>query len=423
MFDALRANPSRITILKGSARSTKTYSLIQYWISLALDNDTKPKPEKLRFLALRQRLTWMRHTVVADFKTIMQTQFGLWDEDNFNKKESTYKLGNSEFIFSGLDDSGGQKFHGLALDYLWCNEANEVDWSSIDQLLIRMKKGAFFDYNPNINANHWLLKKLEERPDCTVVHSTYLDNPFLEQSIIDEIESREPTPANIENGTADAIIWKIYGLGLRGEIKGLVYPNIKIIKEMPTNDNFGYGMDWGFSSDPTTLVKCFEMNGELYLHEELYEAGLLDITNPHNPSAMSVEYRLAEKKIPKDKRIWADSSDPKAIKNIQYAGWDIDRVSKPPGSILGGINLVKRYPINVTEESMNLIDELQKYTWKENKNRESTTIPVDTYNHLCDGFRYWAWMELGDYSHRRTGSGGCGIMSVKMNTGADRYGY
>lgn len=422
VFEMVRKRPERIIVLEGSTRSTKTYSLIQYWITLALENENNAK-ETLRFLALRQRATWIKHSLMADFKDIMKKQFGIWNEDNFNKKDSVYVLGNSEFIFGGLDHEGGQRFHGMPTDYVWFNEANEIDWPSVDQILLRMKKKAFFDYNPNINAQHWLLKRIKPRSDCVVIHSTYKDNPFLEDKVVAEIESREPTEANIKNGTADATIWKIYGLGLRAEIKGLIFPNVKAIKELPKCENYGFGMDFGFATDPSTLVQCFELNGELYLKERMYKHGLLDIVNPHDVTHPSVEQEFIDLKIPKVKKIWADSADPQAIKNLCICGWDMEGAKKPAGSILSGINLMKRYNLNVTEDSMNLLDELSKYKWKEDRNGTSLGEPIGTFNHIIDAARYYFYMSIGDARVRLGGGSGCGIESVRMHTGADRFEY
>ncbi len=420
VFDALRRTESRIVSLRGSSRSTKTYSVIQWMIALALENEELKKPKSLSFLILRSRLTWVRHTVLKDFIDIMREQFGLYKESDYNKKDATYTLGHSSFVFGGDDDP--YKWSGFAGDYVFLNECDQIKYATVNQLLIRLKGRMIVDYNPCIPESHYILTKLESREDCTVLHSTYKDNPFLPQQIVDEIESREPTQQNIENGTADETIWKIYGLGIRAQIKGVVFPNFNIVSEFPDIKEFGYGGDWGFMADPTTLIQCCEYHGELYFREKLYERGLLDIINPHNPSALSVELRFKELEISKTHRIWADSADPKAIKNLQYVGYNIDKVSKTPGSILAGLNLLKRYKLNITEDSLNTIQEFQNYKWKETKSGESLNMPVDTWNHAIDGIRYWGWMELADNMSRRSGYRPQ-IGSLKMSTSADRYAY
>jgi phage terminase large subunit len=418
VFDVLRTRKERAVVLEGSARSTKTYSMAQHYLNLALENETNKK-EELRFIILRSRLTWLKHTVLSDFKTIAKDHFGIWNDKNFNKNESTYRLGNSEFIFGGLDHENGQKFHGMPSDYVWFNEANEIDHSTVKQIMMRMKKQAFFDYNPNMPKTHWLLTKIRTRKDCCVIHSTFKDNPFLEQSIIDEIKSYEPTDENITNGTADEAYWKIYGLGVRADVKGVIF-NIKIVKEFPKIEEFCYGQDFGFSNDPTTLIKTGQYGGELYFHEELYEKGLTNIINPHNPSQPSIEQRYNELRIPKNKQIWSDSEDAKAIADLQNCGWDVLPVKKGAGSIVDGIMTMKRYPINVTEDSINLIDEFHKYKWKQDKSGNSLNVPVDAFNHGIDGCRYstTSYIDPSAYGGKKAYVG-----SIKMNNGASKYGH
>lgn len=420
VFNAIRQRDEKMLILEGSARSTKTWSIAQFFLNLALENELNAK-EDLRFIILRSRLTWLKHTVLADFKQIAKKQFGIWREQDFNKHESIYRYGTSEFIFGGLDHEHGQKFHGMPSDYVWLNEANEVDWDTVKQITMRMKKRLICDYNPNIPKTHWLLTKLRRRKDSCVIHSTFNDNPFLEQSIIDEIKGYEPTPENIENGTADEAYWKIYGLGLRADIKGLIF-NILIekTKEYPTSKDFCYGMDFGFTNDPTTLNKLVEKNGVIHIHEELYERGLTNIINSHKPEQLSIEQRFIELHIPKDVPIWADSADAKAIADLQNCGWDVRPCTKGAGSIVDGINTMKRFVLKVTEDSVNTIDEFHKYKWKEDKSGVCANIPVDAFNHSIDGIRYASseGIEGGNNT-----SGKPYLSSIKMSTGAEKYAY
>ena len=119
VFDAIRNSTDKILVLEGSSRSTKTYSIIQFLISIALDNENQKKPKRLRIAIVRARLTWIKNTVLVDFKDILQDQFGMWNEKHYNKSEFIYRLGYTEFSFTGLDHEQGQKFHGAKYDYVW----------------------------------------------------------------------------------------------------------------------------------------------------------------------------------------------------------------------------------------------------------------------------------------------------------------
>lgn len=400
LFDAIRARDERIVILEGSARSTKTYSVLQFLTYLALENEQQKHPRHLRVAIVRSRLTWIRNTVMVDFKNILRDQFGLWNEGDMNKSNFVYTLGKTEFVFTGLDKEEGQKFHGAKNDYIFLNEAIELNWPSVNQLLIRMPAGRMFvDYNPNMDAKHWIEEKLKKRDDVCVIHSTYKDNPFLEEEVVKEIERLEPTPENIERGTADETQWKIYGLGLRAQVKGLVYPHWSTVPEMPAAETYKYGLDWGFSNDPAAIVKWAVVKGDLYLEEKLYERGLTNIDNPHNMAQPSIERRLNELGVSSKALIVADSAEPKSIQDLKNCGFNIVGAKKGPNSIRDGIKSMKRYRIFVVDPSCNLVTELTRYKYQEDNNGELQPQPVDAWNHLLDAARMVALYEDEVASH------------------------
>jgi len=388
VFDALRKRTEKIVVLEGSSRSTKTYSIIQHLISLALENENSKTRKPMRIAIVRARLTWLKNTVFPDFQNIMTNQFGLWEENSMNRTEFYYRLGSTTFVFTGVDHEQGQKFHGAKNDHIWLNEATELDYPSVRQMLLRLTGRMFIDYNPNMDQYHWLEQKIKKRPDVCVIHSTYKDNPFLEASVVQEIERLEPNQKNIDEGTADETAWKIYGLGLRAQIHGLVYPSWNLVKEMPISKNYIYGLDWGYSNDPAALVKTCIHDGELYLEEKLYEKGLTNIDNPSNPNQPSLERRFAELGITAKDIIAADSAEPKSIQDLKNCGYDIRGIKKGPGSVLDGITAMKRYKINIVESSTHLISEVTKYKWLENRDGTSLNRPIKGWDHLLDGSRY-----------------------------------
>jgi phage terminase large subunit len=416
LFETIRSRTERVVILEGSARSTKTYSVLQYLIYLAVENENAKKPRHLRIAIVRSHLTWIRSTVLVDFKNILRDQFGLWNEASMNKTNLVYSLGKTEFVFTGLDKEEGQKFHGAKNDYVFLNEAIELNWPSVQQLLFRMPGRMLVDYNPNMDSRHWIETKLKKRPDACVIHSTFRDNPFLEDDLVQELERLEPTPENIERGTADEAQWKIYGLGVRAQIKGLVYPNWDMVPTMPKAEEYFYGIDWGFSVDPTALVQAAFVNGELYVQELLYERGLTNIENPSNTEQPSIERRLGELNVSRKFLICADSAEPKSIQDISNCGYNIVGVKKGPNSILNGISIVKRYKLHIVEPSPNLVTEITRYKWVEDKNGESQPMPVDNFNHLLDAVRM-----LAMHTDQVASRGGYAYDSCKMRTGLVPY--
>jgi len=379
---------TRIIVNEGSSRSTKTFSILQFLISKAIESP-------VRITIARAKLTWIKTTVVPDFKEVMTTHFEMWNDLNWNKSESVYYLENgSEVSFVGIDEP--QKLHGRKQDYAWVNEAVEIEQAEFTQLLLRTTKQLILDYNPSYEQ-HWLYDKVIPRDDCTLIHSTYRDNPFLSQDIVDEIKRLKPTPENIAQGTADEVSWKIYGLGERAAHKGLIFAKAQICKELPPvsdrKKDF-YGLDFGFTNDPSALTQCVVAHGNLYLRQRIYKRGLTNIINPANPRQPSIQQYLVEQQIPKRAKIWADAAEPKSIQDLRNAGWNVSPAVKGPDSVIVGLQTMLRYNIFITEDSIDLIKERNNYKWKEGKDGNLLNEPIDAWNHAIDAARYGAVMEL-----------------------------
>jgi len=417
LFDLMNERKERIIIHEGGSRSSKTYSILQ-WIIIQMINNSKRK-EPFIVICLRSKLTWLKTTLLADFKSIMKNQFELWDDGSLNKAEMIYYYGNAQIIFRGLDTDGGKKFHGLKSDIAWFNECIDIDYSSVQQIMQRSPGRFIFDFNPNCAEEHWIFKHVLKMDSSVCIHSTYKNNPFLQQSIIDNIEAYRPTKENIEKGTADETLWKIYGLGQRATLKGLIYKDFTFVKEFPPDcENICYGLDFGFTNDPTTLVKKGELNGEIYLEELIYETGLNNIINPHAPKKKNIEQRLLDLGLKKtsDHTIWADCAEPKSIDALFHCGFNILRCTEK--GILNGIQTVQLYKLNIVEPSENLKKEITSYKWIEDSSGEGTNKPVKTNDHLMDAMRYAIVA-----SCRLLGSRvGYAFDSVKPSLGDDAFG-
>jgi len=387
VFGAIKRSKKKIIANEGSSRSTKTFSILQYIIDEHQNN-----PGLVTTIG-RERLTWIKATIIPDFKELMGDDFlGIWDERCWNKTECTYTINEGVIQFIGLDVA--QKFHGRKQDITWINEAVEAKFKVFQQLILRTKKKFILDYNPSYEQ-HWIYDKVITRDDCEFIHSTYMDNPFLEQEIVDEIERLEPTPYNIEQGTADEVAWKIYGLGMRAAHKGLIHSKVKIIKGLPPKDEwkkFFYGLDFGFTNDPTSLVLIVLAHGNLYYHQVVYEKRLTNIRNPNNPDQVSIEQRLEENEVSKSTPIYADSAEPKSIQDLVGAGYNVIAVDKGPGSIKAGIDTMQRYVSYITEDSIDGIKEKNNYKWKEDSSGNATNEPIDMWNHFWDAARYGVFM-------------------------------
>lgn len=373
---------SKIIALEGGSRSSKTWSIL---LHLILDR----AGEGLTITAVRERLSWMKNTVIDDLEEIIDKyNIPIRPQINANRQHQEYHILGNKFRFMGMDDA--QKVHGQKQDIFWINEAVEVKKADFDQLEMRTNEYGILDYNPAMSDGHWIVKNVLSRPDTVKLHSTMLDNPFLPESIRQKILSYKPTPENIAAGTADETNWKIYGLGERALQKGLVYDNWQIVPEMPNTGQWHvHGMDFGFTNDPSTLIELRLFDGKLWVDEKLYKTGLTNVSDNEDRQP-SIDGELNAMGFSKQELIVGDSAEPKSIQELRNKGWSIKGAEKGPDSIRQGIQLVKRYKLMVTERSTNIIQELRNYKWKEDAEGEKDNKPVDAFNHALDPIRYAA---------------------------------
>ncbi len=208
--------------------------------------------------------------------------------------------------------------------------------------------------------------------------------------------SYEPTPENIKQGTADNYMWEVYGLGKKARLEGVIFTNWDIVDSIPSEAKFiAYGMDFGYTNDPTTLIGLYMMDNELYFDELVYSTGM---TND------DISLKLKELQI-RNEEIYADSAEPKSIEEISRRGFQVKPTKKGADSIKYGIDLLKGYKMHITKRSINLENELRKYKWAEDKTGKSLNSPVDANNDCIDACRYIAMMKLGKQQGLKTYTG------------------
>lgn len=365
LIDEALASGKQIVSLQGSTRSGKTYNAMIWLIYYALSNPATS------ISIVRATLPSIKKTVFRDFEDIM-IALGLYNAKDFNKSDMVYKLSNgSYFEFFSVDNE--QKVRGAKRQILFVNEANELKELQYTQLMLRTTLFTILDYNPSFSEEHWLSASVN-REERTAFHiTTYKDNPFLEESVIKNIESLKTKNANL---------WRIYGLGLQGIVEGLVFPNIELIDEMPNYIDRRYrGIDFGYSHDPTAIVEVGIEGSSLYIHEIEYKTEMLsgDIIRVLKQS---------------DSKVISESADPRLVSEIKRAGINIHPVKKFQGSIEAGIQKMQECKIYITKDSINLIKEFKNYTYAKDKEGKFINKPIDAFNHGIDAIRYVVLMEV-----------------------------
>jgi phage terminase large subunit len=363
--------------LQGSSRSSKTYNALIWLIVYCINHPNT------RLSIVRATLPSLKGSVYIDFKEILMNML-LFDEKRLNKTELTYHFDNGSWVEFFSTDSE-QKLRGRKRDILFVNEANELAFIEWQQLKMRTTRFTVVDYNPSFTDEHWLCQLNRESRTKHVI-TTYRDNPFLEQTIIDEIESLK---------YKNESLWKIYGLGIQAQIEGLIFTNVEVIESMPTAKRIFIGMDFGFTNDPTAIVEVIITDDTIYVNEMCYRTEMV---------ARDIILQLKQKCT--DKRIISESADPRLIKEIHNAGINIIPVEKFQGSIEAGITKMLEYRICVTKSSYNIIKELKNYTYQQDKDGKWLNKPIDTFNHAIDAIRYVVLTEiLGKRKARKDLSG------------------
>lgn len=352
--------------LQGSSRSSKTYNALIWLIVYCLNHPNT------RLSIVRATLPAIKGSVFIDFKEILMNML-IFDEKKLNKTELTYHFDNGSWVEFFSTDSE-QKLRGRKRDILFVNEANELLFIEWQQLKMRTTRFAIIDYNPSFTDEHWICDINKEEKTYHFI-STYKDNPFLEQVIIDEIESLKHKNESL---------WKIYGLGIQAQIEGLIFTNVELIEEMPPSKKKFYGMDFGYSNDPTAIVEVIITNDTIYINELCYKTEMVtrDIINELKAN------------VEEGKRVISESADPRLIKEISNAGITITPVEKYPGSIEAGINKMLEYKICITRKSYNAIREFKNYTYEQNKEGKWLNKPIDAFNHIIDAVRYVVMTEV-----------------------------
>jgi len=364
VFKHLRDSNKRYVVEQGGTRSSKTYNILIWLIYQAATRDG------IIISIVRKTFPSLRSTSMRDTIEILETM-GLYSESNHNKSESTYQIGKSMIEFVSVDSP--QKIRGRKRHICFINEGNELTKEEFFQLNIRTTERMIIDFNPS--EHFWVFDDVIPREDCDTFITTYKDNPFLSESLVAEIERLKQV---------DEYYWKVYGLGELAAIRGVVFSNYEMKSFVPDDYELkGYGMDFGFTNDPTTLIEIRMGDGELWVRELIWRTGM---TN------QDIAERIRELGI--ENEIVADSSEPKSIEELRREGVNIRGATKGQDSIRAGIDLLRRYKINVHPDSMNLNKEFKSYKYKQDKDGNFSNQPIDRFNHGVDALRYYIFTNL-----------------------------
>ena len=367
LFMFLNESKARITVLQGGTSSGKTYSTIQWLYYKAIQ-----EPGSV-ITVVGQDIPNLKKGALRDAETIYNCSESLRTFIRFwNRSDRTILFNNGSLIeFTSYDSEQDAK--SGKRDYLFINEANGIPYLMYWQLNIRTRKKTILDYNPT--AQFWAHESVIGQPGVELNISDHRHNPFLSDEQHKEIE-----------GIKDVELWKVYARGLTGNVQGLIFPNWQMIDDSlwPKQEPCFYGLDFGYTNDPTAAVKLCRVANNLYVHELCYTPGIAPI---------QLKQMFLSNGYSTTQNIYSEH-DPDMVAQLNRLGLRVYAARKGQGSINAGILKLHEHNVFYTASSKNLHIEKTKYMWaKDPLTGKSLNTPIDQYNHLMDSIRY------GVYTH------------------------
>lgn len=347
----------RIRGVAGGTSASKTISILLILIDYAQSH----KDELISVVS--ETFPHLKRGAMRDFLSIMEAH-GYFQDSRWNRTDYIYTFETgSKIEFFSADQP--DKVRGPRRDVLFVNEANNILFETYTQLEVRTRKVIWLDWNPV--SEFWFYTEVLPHVDCDFVTLTYKDNESLSPEIVQSIESKQ----------ANAQWFKVYGLGELGESEGRIYKDWQIIDDIPHEARLErYGLDFGYTNDPTAIPAIYYYNGGYILDEIEYRKGL--------SNKQIADIILAHKSA----LVIADSAEPKSIDEIKSYGVSITATKKGKDSINQGIQYIQGLRISVTKRSLNLIKEYRNYLWMTDTSGKVVNVPSPVFNHMMDAIRY-----------------------------------
>ena len=367
---------NRYEVHYGGAGSGKSVFVFQKVIIKAINNIR-------RILVVRKTA---KSNANSTFQCVLDilSKWKLIDYCKINKTNYTVRLPNgSVFLFYGCDDSEKIKSISGITDII-IEECSELTLDDVTQLDLRLRAKAdnlqiFYMFNPvskiNWTYKRWFAEDSVVDDDTIIIHSTYMDNPFLPKTYIASLLQMQKN---------NPVYYRIYALGEFASLDKLVFNNfeIKEFNHSSLDGELCVGLDFGFINDTTALV-CSIVNDTNKTIHIFKEWGAKGKTNDEIASVIT-NLGLAKSVI------IADAAEPKSIEELKRLG--IKRIKpcqKGKDSILHGIQQLQQYHIVIHPDCTQIITEFENYSWKKDtKTGEYVNTPIDDFNHYIDALRY-----------------------------------
>ena len=377
-----------ILILRGGARSGKSYSIAEWITYLFTDlND-------IEMMVIRKTLPSLRITAYALMLDMM---------DRFQVKymhNRTYRFiknkenGNIIHFQSINNPNDVEKIKSWEGNYVWIEEATDLQYSDFQQISLRMSRKnenmamrqidgiakevklrnqIYMSFNP-IDAFHWIKTEVIDKAGYSFKEhqSSYTNNPYLDEGYIKKLHALENIDKNY---------YRVYTLGEWGILEGLIYSTDNfVIEQVEFWPKFErpvcYSLDFGFNH-PTVLMELYYNDKEFFIKERIYQEGLTTTDLLKMFKNLNIEVGCP---------IYADPSRTDIIKEISNNGYNIR--ATPRLKVIDGIDIVKSHKLHIDSNAVNTIDEIRGYKWRKDKNDKFIDEPVKFRDDAMDAIRY-----------------------------------
>ncbi len=354
----------RIRAVAGGTAASKTISILIWLINYCQAKENNNKIATV----VSESYPHLEKGAMRDFENIMKDR-GYWNDAQWNRTKHLYDFGKDNILeFASIDTYG--KAHGPRRNVLFINEANNLHYNIVDQLITRTKEIIWLDWNPT--TEFWFYQDMlpNRKEDIDFITLTYKDNEALDETTVKEIESHWNNKA----------WWTVYGLGQLGVLEGRIYKDWLVIKDIPHEARLErFGVDFGYSNDPTVIVAIYRYNDGFILDEVTYQKGLSNKT--------IADILLNQSRV----LAIGDSAEPKSIDEIKSYGVNMIGASKGSGSVYQGIQYVQSQKISITERSIKSIKAYRNYMFITDKDGKIINDPDDTiheWSNSMDAIRY-----------------------------------
>ena len=356
----IRALKRRLKVVQGGSSAGKTIAILLVLI------DKSQREKGLLSSVVSETMPHLKRGAIRDFISIMEAQ-GYYDDKRWNRSDFIYEFETgSKIEFFSADSSDkvrGPRRNGD----LFINECNNVSFDTYTQLTIRTTGHIWLDYNPV--SEFWVHDEIIAKgAEHDFIILTYKDNEGLPDVIVQELESRR----------GNRMFATVYLDGLLGEAEGRIFTGWNTqLEDIPHEARLErYGLDFGYTNDPSAIVAVYYFNGGYILDEVCFQKGL---SNKQLADILQNQRKALT---------IADSAEPKSIDEIRSYGINIMPTTKGPGSVLQRIQMMQDQQISVTKRSINIIKEYRNYLFLTDKDGRLTNEPDHLWSHSMDASMY-----------------------------------